>query len=96
MVVDIPDIWGILLSRKWAAILGGTLQMGLSYATVIIGDEAHVFQYNQPMTRDHVEEIRTHLEDDGPLEDHLRNSSIPLFTFTWMIFLSLKRMILII
>jgi hypothetical protein len=27
IVVDIPDIWGMLLSRKWVATLGGTLHM---------------------------------------------------------------------
>lgn len=46
--------------------------MDLSYATIPIGDEAHVFLYNQPMTRAHVEDIDDDLEDDIPLEeDHL-------------------------
>jgi hypothetical protein len=43
--------------------------MDLSYATIPIGDEAHVFLYNQPVTRDHVEEIDIDPENDGPLED---------------------------
>ena len=33
VVIDIPDVWGMLLSRKWGAIVGGQLQMDLSYAT---------------------------------------------------------------
>ena len=25
IVIDVPDAWGMLLSRKWAATLGGSL-----------------------------------------------------------------------
>jgi hypothetical protein len=34
VVIDVPDAWGMLLSRKWAANLGGSIQMDLSYATI--------------------------------------------------------------
>jgi hypothetical protein len=34
VVIDVPDAWGMLLSRKWATTLGGSLQMDLSYATI--------------------------------------------------------------
>ena len=34
VVIDIPDVWGMLLSRKWGATMGGQLQMGLFYATI--------------------------------------------------------------
>jgi hypothetical protein len=34
--VDIPNSWGMLLSRKFTAHLGGSLQMGLSYAIIPI------------------------------------------------------------
>ena len=34
VVIDIPDLWGMLLSRKWGATVGGQLQMDLSYATI--------------------------------------------------------------
>ena len=27
VVIDVPDNWGMLLSRKWAATLGGYIQM---------------------------------------------------------------------
>jgi hypothetical protein len=47
VVLDVLDTWGIILSRKWAATLGGTLQMDLSYAIIPIGDEAHATLYNQ-------------------------------------------------
>jgi hypothetical protein len=34
VVVDIPDVWGMLLSRKFDAMLGGTLEMDLTYINV--------------------------------------------------------------
>jgi hypothetical protein len=36
VVIDIPNSWGMLLSRKFTAHLGGSLQMDLSYATIPI------------------------------------------------------------
>ena len=34
IVVDVPDAWGMLLSRKTGADLGGNIQMDLTYATI--------------------------------------------------------------
>ena len=34
VVIDVPDAWGMLLSRKWAVDLGSNLQMDLTYATI--------------------------------------------------------------
>jgi hypothetical protein len=34
VVIDVPDVWGMLLNRKAAVDLGGSLQMDLSYATL--------------------------------------------------------------
>lgn len=33
-IVDFPTKWGMLLSRKWVASMGGKLQINLSYATI--------------------------------------------------------------
>ena len=33
VVVDVPDAWGMLISRKTVADLGGNIQMDLTYAT---------------------------------------------------------------
>lgn len=33
LVVDIPPQYGMLLSRKWTTIMGGSIQCDLSYAT---------------------------------------------------------------
>jgi len=35
VVIDVPDAWGMLFSRKWAVDLGGSIQMNLSYATIV-------------------------------------------------------------
>ena len=34
VVIDVLDNWGMLLSRKWAATLGGYIQMDWTYATI--------------------------------------------------------------
>jgi hypothetical protein len=58
IVIDVPNAWGMLLSRKWAATLGGSLQMDLSYATIPIGYGSYVTLYNHPMIKHHVEDPR--------------------------------------
>ena len=34
VVIDLPESWGMLLSRKFGLDLGGSLQMDLSYVTI--------------------------------------------------------------
>jgi len=34
LVIDVSDKWGMLLSRKFGATLGGSIQMDWTYATV--------------------------------------------------------------
>lgn len=34
VMVDVPEARGMLLSKKWIANLGGSIQMDLSYATI--------------------------------------------------------------
>ena len=36
VVVDIPPKFGMLLSRSWATKLKGTLQMDMSYTTILV------------------------------------------------------------
>jgi hypothetical protein len=31
VVVDVPDVWGMLLSRKFGAMLRGSLEMDLTF-----------------------------------------------------------------
>jgi hypothetical protein len=34
VVVDVPDVWGMLLSRKFVAMFRGTLEMELTYINI--------------------------------------------------------------
>jgi len=69
VVLDVLDKWGMILYGKWAATLGGTLHMDLSYATIPIGDESHAILYNQPKKRMHVEDPVSDYELDISLEE---------------------------
>ena len=45
VVVDIPPKFGMLLSRSWAIKLKGTLQMDMSYATILVfGQERRLYR----------------------------------------------------
>jgi hypothetical protein len=58
VVIDVPDAWGMLLSRKTTADLGGNLQMDLNYATIPTPDGA-MFRLNKELERkNHVENPR--------------------------------------
>lgn len=49
VIVDIPSIFGMLLSRSWSKKLGGTLQMNMSFATIPIfgGEFRRFYRENQ-------------------------------------------------
>jgi hypothetical protein len=55
VVVDVPDVWGMLLSRKFAAMLGGTLEMDLTYINVPMKngtiDAFQICQWPRPMCK---------------------------------------------
>ena len=72
LVIDVPDAWGMLLSRKWAATMGGTLQMDLTYATFPSSENSFVKLYREKERKLHVEdtneplnEIVYHMSDIG-------------------------------
>ena len=58
VVIDVLDSWGMLLSRKWASYLGGSLQMDLSYATIPMPDNNFVRLDRELEKRYHVEDPR--------------------------------------
>ena len=64
LVIDIPDVWGMLLSREWAAKLGGIIQLDLTYATIPISETALIKLMNEPPMMEHVE-TPDHLFDDA-------------------------------
>ena len=55
VVIDVPDNWGMLLSRKWAASLGGDIRMDWSYATIPASEHSMVKLYNEQARKFHVE-----------------------------------------
>jgi hypothetical protein len=55
IVIDVPYAWGMLLSRKRAAGLGGSIHMDLSYATIATCMWTFVNLHREPMSRYHVQ-----------------------------------------
>ena len=49
VVADIPLKFGLLLSRSWSKILGGTIHMDLTYATIPMfgGETKRLYRENQ-------------------------------------------------
>jgi hypothetical protein len=64
MVVDIPDVWGMLLSRNFASKLGGTLEMDLTYVNIPLKDGTIGRLQNVPVTTTHVQEPSDSIKDD--------------------------------
>ena len=56
LVIDVPDAWGMLLSRKWGATLGGNIQMDLSYATIPVSDNSFVKLHRENERKYHIED----------------------------------------
>ena len=48
VVVNVPVKFGMLLSRSWAKKLKGTLQMDMSYTTIVIfGEQRRLYRENR-------------------------------------------------
>jgi hypothetical protein len=90
VVVDVPDVWGMLLSRKFAAMLGGTLEMDLTYINLPMKDGMIARLPNMPMAKAHVQEIDNETKIS---ETHEPTKESPPI-FSQKIFLSPQRRIL--
>jgi hypothetical protein len=64
VVVDVPDVWGMLLSRKFASMLGGTLEMDLTYVNIPLNDGTIGHLLNVQMNKTHVQETSDPIKDD--------------------------------
>jgi len=51
VVIDVLDVWGMLLFRKWTATLGGSIQMDSSYASILANDRTFVTMYKKPIVK---------------------------------------------
>ena len=56
VVIDVPDRWGMLLSRKWASSIGGSIQMDWTYTMIPASEDAHVKLYREKERKYHVED----------------------------------------
>ena len=79
VVVDIPPKYGMLLSCSWGAKLEGTLQMDMTYATILVFSQARIL-YRE-----------THMKYMVNSQEKLKTPLSILSTQTW-IHLSFKMM----
>ena len=56
LVIDVLDAWGMLLSRKWVATMGGNIQMDLSYDTILFFENSFVKLHREKERKFHVED----------------------------------------
>jgi hypothetical protein len=76
VVIDVPDLWGMLLNRKAAADLGGSIQMDLSYATIPTPDGG-TFKLDREVYRKvHVENPKVPMDELVYEEEGLGNYAI--------------------
>jgi hypothetical protein len=78
VVVDVPDVWGMLLSRKFASMLGGTLEMDLTYVNIPLNNGTIGRLPNVPMTKTHVQETSNPIKDDKAHDQIME--SLPKFS----------------
>jgi hypothetical protein len=57
IVVDVPDVWGMLLSRKFGAMIGGSLEMDLTFLRLPLKDGTTGRLLNMPITGTHVQDV---------------------------------------
>jgi hypothetical protein len=63
VVIDVPDSWGMFLSRKTTANFGGSIQMDLTYATIPTTYGA-MFRLNRELERNyHVEDSKKPIDE---------------------------------
>jgi hypothetical protein len=77
LVIDVPDAWGMLLSRKWVATLGGTLQMDLSYATIPSSENSFVKLHREKERKFHVEDPKEPMNEFVYHMHEIGNYEIP-------------------
>jgi hypothetical protein len=57
IVVDVPDVLGMLLSRKFGAMIGGSLEMNLTFLRLPLKDGTTGRLLNVPITGNHVQDV---------------------------------------
>jgi hypothetical protein len=72
VVVDVPDVWGMLLSRKFGAMLGGSLEMDLTFLQLPLKNGTMGRLLNVPITGDHVQNIVQPINNDKTQNDMIQ------------------------
>jgi hypothetical protein len=57
IVVDVPDVWGMLLSRNFGAMIGGSPEMDLTFLQLPLKDGTTGRLLNVPLTGIHVHDV---------------------------------------
>jgi hypothetical protein len=57
IVVDVLDVWGMLLSRNFGAMIGGSLEMDLTFLRLPLNDGTTGRLLNVPLTGTHVHDV---------------------------------------
>ena len=55
LIIDVPEKWGMLLSRKWVADLGGSIQMDWNYSTAPLSKDTILKFHSEKEKKHHVE-----------------------------------------
>jgi ribonuclease HI len=76
VVIDVPDLWGMLINRKSAADLGGSIQMDLSYATLPTPNGGTFRLDREPYRKVHVEDSKIPMDELAYDEEGLGNYAI--------------------
>jgi hypothetical protein len=73
VIVDVPDVWGMLLSRKFASMLGGTLEMDLTYVNLPLKNGIIGRLPNVLVTGTHVQETSHPVKNNKAHEQFMGN-----------------------
>jgi hypothetical protein len=58
LMINVPDAWGIILSRTWSSSLGGFLRINLTHAYIPMGDGMYEILHNMEKKDTHVMDLR--------------------------------------
>jgi hypothetical protein len=84
VVVDIHDVWGTIFSGNFSTMLGGTLEMDITYINVPMKNGKIERLPNMPMAKVHVQEIENDVETSvthEPIKENLPIFSLEDFPF---------------
>ena len=73
VVVDVLDVWGMLLSRKFASMLGGNLEMDLSFIELPLKAGIIGCLLNEPVAKTHVQEANHPVKNDKTHVDFINS-----------------------